>query len=82
MYFYPEAGIFNVVPDKTVMDQGKLSDGTATLNIFNLHSIQESLIEMKRSDILFKKHNRTQLTTLPGVKYSIDGTDIYICISC
>lgn len=33
---------------------------------------------MKRSDILFKKYNRTQLTTLPGVKYSIDGTDIYV----
>lgn len=33
---------------------------------------------MKRSDILFKKHNRTQLTTLPGVKYTIDGTDIYV----
>lgn len=33
---------------------------------------------MKRSGILFKKHNRTQLTTLPGVKYTIDGTDIYV----
>lgn len=60
------------------MDQGKLSDGTATLDIFNLHSIQESLIATKRRDILFKKRNRIQRTTLPGIKYSIDGTDIYV----
>lgn len=59
-----------MVPDKIVMDQGKLSDETATLDILFNH--------VQGERYMFKKKLKGVKSEIPGYCFKVDGITYYI----